>query len=644
MKGILSCVLLALLLVGTFTLTFDVRPAKATAETVYINSDGSVVPSSAPISSPDNVTYTFTANVSYTVYYGVVVGRSNIVIDGKGYTVQGNHAGGNGLTLTGISNVTIKNIHVEGFECGIYLSSSNNNTISGNTATRNNDFGIFLGYQSENNTISGNNATANALGIEIYSVSSKNSVVGNNATANNYGIVLDSSSNITVIGNDAAANNYAGINLYSSSNNTVVENKATGNVEGIWLSDSSNNTVTENDAIANSYGLYLTSSSHGYSSRNIVTANNIANDSVGLQLVSASNNTICHNNFAENFAHTFVDSASFGNAWNDTYPSGDNYWSDYNGTDLYSGPYQNESGSDGICDMRCAIDANNTDYYPLIEPYAGPIPTVDWWPPHLPTASLTYSPSTPEAGETVTFDASGSTSNGKIATYMLDFGDGNAMATPDALITHVYASSGTYNVTLTVTDIYDLTNSTWQMIAIVPVGPAITFVHDVAVTNVTLPSDRAYQGWVINITVTVANLGNATENFTTTLDYDNNTIGAQPIPNLAPNATTTLLFSWNTTNVPYSYVHNYTITATASTVPDETNVTNNQLAGGQIQIRTMGDVNGDGVVNMKDVALAVSAFNTFTDRQRWNPDADLNLDGRVDIRDINAMVLNFNHS
>jgi len=36
---------------------------------------------------------------------------------------------------------------------------------------------------------------------------------------------------------------------------------------------------------------------------------------------------------------------------------------------LYSGPYQNETGSDGIGDTAKIIDANNIDRYPLIAPF-----------------------------------------------------------------------------------------------------------------------------------------------------------------------------------------------------------------------------------------------------------------------------------
>jgi nitrous oxidase accessory protein NosD len=66
-----------------------------------------------------------------------------------------------------------------------------------------------------------------------------------------------------------------------------------------------------------------------------------------------------------------VEGASY-NTWDAGYPSGGNYWSDYTGLDLYSGPYQNLTGSDGIGDSVYRIDADNIDRYPLMQQY--PIP------------------------------------------------------------------------------------------------------------------------------------------------------------------------------------------------------------------------------------------------------------------------------
>jgi thermitase len=173
---------------------------------------------------------------------------------------------------------------------------------------------------------------------------------------------------------------------------------------------------------------------------------------------------------------------------------------------------------------------------------------------------------------------------------------------------------------------------------IVTVMPGVAFVHDVAVINVTGLSGFAYQGWVVRMVVTVANFGNTTESFTTTLYYNNTVIATLPVLGLNPNATLTLNFDWNTTSVP---CQNCTVRAVASTVLGEIDTANNEFVVGKLDIKVMGDVNGDGTVDMRDVYSAVLAFRSFPGRLKWNPDCDLNRDGMVDMRDITAVVLNF---
>ena len=87
----------------------------------------------------------------------------------------------------------------------------------------------------------------------------------------------------------------------------------------------------------------------------------------------SSNNKIFHNNFIDNTYQAYSEGAP--NTLDDGYPSGGNYWSDYAGVDLYSGPYQNETGSDGIGDTPYVIDEYNVDHYPLIKPWT-PTPLV----------------------------------------------------------------------------------------------------------------------------------------------------------------------------------------------------------------------------------------------------------------------------
>jgi parallel beta-helix repeat protein len=82
----------------------------------------------------------------------------------------------------------------------------------------------------------------------------------------------------------------------------------------------------------------------------------------------AFENTISHNNFINN-TYQAADCPQGSDNWDLGYPSGGNYWSDYTGTDTYSGPYQNETGSDRIGDTTFSGGPYVLDHYPLIEPY-----------------------------------------------------------------------------------------------------------------------------------------------------------------------------------------------------------------------------------------------------------------------------------
>jgi len=162
MKRLVSGILLTLLLVSVFVLASNIQPVKAEG-TVYIRADGSIDPLTAPIYTVDNITYTLTGNVTSDAD-GIVVERSNVIIEGNGYTLQGSRALlSKGIDLTGRSNVTIKNMNIETFEVGINLIFSNN-TIAGNNIIANSEYGIIMTYVSgggESNIIFHNNFVNN---------------------------------------------------------------------------------------------------------------------------------------------------------------------------------------------------------------------------------------------------------------------------------------------------------------------------------------------------------------------------------------------------------------------------------------------------------------------------------------------------
>lgn len=171
-----SGIMLILVLIGTLTLAFYVLPIDA-GGTIFIRADGGVDPPTAPISSVDHVTYTFTDNI----YDEIVVERDGIIIDGAGYTVQGTGIYA-GIDLSYRSNVTLKKMKVINFVYGIYLDYSSNNILIGNTVS-NNHIGICAWAGS--NILVGNTALKNNFGIYLFQ-SSNNTIFHNNLINNGF--------------------------------------------------------------------------------------------------------------------------------------------------------------------------------------------------------------------------------------------------------------------------------------------------------------------------------------------------------------------------------------------------------------------------------------------------------------------------
>ena len=91
--------------------------------------------------------------------------------------------------------------------------------------------------------------------------------------------------------------------------------------------------------------------------------------------------------------------------------------------------------------LETGLPANNRPHAIAIVPNQGPV------------ASFTPTPAAAEPGATIAFDGAGSSdSDGTVARYDWDFGDGDVAANGGATPGHAYAAAGTYTVTLTVTD------------------------------------------------------------------------------------------------------------------------------------------------------------------------------------------------
>jgi hypothetical protein len=154
----------------------------------------------------------------------------------------------------------------------------------------------------------------------------------------------------------------------------------------------------------------------------------------------------------------------------------------------------------------------------------------------------------------------------------------------------------------------------------------------VAVLSVKPELNTVYQGWKINITVVVQNQGPLPISFQVETYYDTNIIGTQSISSLPSFTNATLVFIWDTATAPYC--HNYTISAKVSLPLGQTNSANGTFVDGKVKVRIMGDVNGDGKVNVLDLISVSIAFQTHPGDRNYNFYSDLNRDKNINVLDM----------
>jgi thermitase len=171
-------------------------------------------------------------------------------------------------------------------------------------------------------------------------------------------------------------------------------------------------------------------------------------------------------------------------------------------------------------------------------------------------------------------------------------------------------------------------------------------VRDVAVVAIEPERTWTYAGRLVKINVTVANEGEAMESFNVTLYYNSTCgalIGKQMVIGLSPVQNCTLAFEWNTAGVPIGRM--YTLTAVASTVQGETNTADNIMdCPSRFHVRLVGDMNGDNIVDITDIAMVAGAFGSYPGHPAWNPACDITGDNIIDIADIAIVAGNFGHT
>lgn len=378
LRKIVSSLIIVLLFLASFAYAFTVQTARAQPVTVYINPDGSITPSTANIFTHDNVTYFFRGDV----FGGLDIQRSNIIINGSNrFTVRpSGYVSGwsTSVLLSQVSNVTIEYLGVETVSAGIYVTGSSGIRLFRDYITTNESgtqpslFGIILSNSSNNsvydNVITlGVNATPgpeNGMGISIL-LSSTHNNISTNIIDKTFEAISIQDSAWNNISENSLGGDYYGVGLVDANNNTISENLISSGKTGIYLERCSDTVVSRNNVTYSSErGIVL----YPGAFRNTISDNLVEHNYNGIMLWQASNNTIYHNTLSENSQQVNILESGYNNSWDDGYGyhAGGNYWSDYNGIDLYRGPYQNISGSDGIGDTPYVLGSGNVDRYPLL--------------------------------------------------------------------------------------------------------------------------------------------------------------------------------------------------------------------------------------------------------------------------------------
>lgn len=222
----------------------------------------------------------------------------------------------------------------------------------------------------------------------------------------------------------------------------------------------------------------------------------------------------------------------------------------------------------------------------------------------------------------------------------MTFHDGISTINPVTLMTVQFQvlGLGVSPLNLTDTHLYDIGGN--PITHEVHHGIFIGIIHHVAVTDVAADLPVAYQGWIVYVNVTVKNEGNATETFDAHFYFDGNLGNTTTVTNLDPDQVRVMLLMWNTSTA--QACHNYTILGTVDPVPYQTDLSDVNFTDGKVKIRLMGDVNGDGRVDMKDIAQLVAVFRSSPIKPNWDLLNDLDRNAIVDMHDIAICIMHFN--
>ncbi len=347
-------------------------------------------------------------------------------------------------------NTTIKDNKIRSYLYGIRVHSDSKHIVIDNNEIEDIDKkGIYLRSSTHVNIRNNNISDVGGEGIDIFE--SKAYLYGSETKINinisknhltdigQRGLIIRESWHINAENNMIADCGSDGIKLLRSRDSKIESNEISGcRDEGLEIDRSSSSTISENVLYDNSLGMMIYRGEN-----NIVKNNSLVRNEQSIKIRSLSDSSVCGNNFIQNELGAEAINIEY---CNDSYPVGGNFWSRHNYSDLYRGPGQNESGSDGIVDEPFYISDDCKDMYPLT------VPTVDLisFDDTPPSIDVDYKENI-YTGKEVHFDASSTEDENGVFSFRWDI-NGTMIDGED--ITYTFDEAGDFTIELRVADIY----------------------------------------------------------------------------------------------------------------------------------------------------------------------------------------------
>jgi len=243
----------------------------------------------------------------------------NLIGSGINQTILDGNNMGTAIRIT-TDNITVKGFTIQRFTTGIVINQTENILIVENRITE-------IWTKGATYILNSRNITLN-----------KNTIINNESP----GINIQNSNATQFSQNTVAFNVGIGITATNCRNFTAIDNQIESNLgDAIYCSNVYNFYIIENTFALNDYrGIWAT----------------------------YSNGTAYHNNFIRNRENARSIMSNI--TWDNGYPSGGNYWSNYTGNDIYYGVDQNVIGSDGVGDAPFTLpQEGEQDRYPLMGNY-----------------------------------------------------------------------------------------------------------------------------------------------------------------------------------------------------------------------------------------------------------------------------------